>query len=445
MYCKNCGNELKPGTKYCNKCGALIEQQLNIPKKKNISWIVIASFCGIIVFLICIGLGVAMMFKLNHGIDTVMDEEKSEEMTIDEIEKEESESIEEKNTQTEEESLESTVDISEWMNIYDERMNEIRNESYYMPEYNRCSLIYLDNDTIPECIIWSIPYMSYDETEVYGYRQITVLSYKDGSLYEYASEESGCDTQFYYNEKEGSFQLIEILGLRSATWYEMVRLKGDFECVAKAYIDNDIEGNYYYGINDEDVEEAEYNSVLDSFTYELELTENDQYESLENAYEALDNGATGSEIIAEAEENSISDSNTADITADIDQIREWYNETQNNLDTYMQGGEYADGFSEVIDSYYAEGFPIKMIVNKGQNGWNKTRWYFYHDKKLYFAFVFDGKDEERYYFKNDEMIRYIDNLKNTYDLESATEFQDKADKVLEEAYIIYPEMVNCGA
>lgn len=58
----------------------------------------------------------------------------------------------------------------------------------------------------------------------------------------------------------------------------------------------------------------------------------------------------------------------------------------------------------------------KIIVPAGTDDWADTREYFFHDGKLYFAFFYQGADtERRLYFKNDTLIRYIDESHIVYD------------------------------
>lgn len=129
------------------------------------------------------------------------------------------------------------------------------------------------------------------------------------------------------------------------------------------------------------------------------------------------------------------------VETEVKRIRKLYNTTQNNLDSYMSGSEL-----EGSDYYYEGGYPVKISIKGGYNDWNYSREYFYHNKKLYFAFVYDGREEHRLYFKDGVLIRYIDEKKNTYDYgnKKLASFSEWKDKVQSESDEIYPDMLNCG-
>ena len=79
---------------------------------------------------------------------------------------------------------------------------------------------------------------------------------------------------------------------------------------------------------------------------------------------------------------------------------------------------------------------MQKVIEKGQRDWNYSRDYRYHNDKLVFAFVFDGTEEHRLYFKDDHMIRYIDENKITYDYPKTSKYSSWEEKVLNEAYSI---------
>lgn len=91
---------------------------------------------------------------------------------------------------------------------------------------------------------------------------------------------------------------------------------------------------------------------------------------------------------------------------------------------------------EKIRTYYytPSSHDAQKVLENGQDGWNYSRDYRFHDGELVFAFVFDGTDEHRLYFKDDHMIRYIDENNTTYDYPDTAQFSDWENKVLSEAY-----------
>ena len=138
----------------------------------------------------------------------------------------------------------------------------------------------------------------------------------------------------------------------------------------------------------------------------------------------------------EAKEQS---ADSINVESEVEKIRKWYYNTQDNLDSYMQGEDPNFSF------YYEEGFPVKIVVKSGYDGEKYTREYFYKDKELYFAFVYNKSEEYRFYFKDGELIRYIDKNKKTFDYGNLDSYSTWKNKIQKEAKEIYPDWVNCGA
>ena len=76
---------------------------------------------------------------------------------------------------------------------------------------------------------------------------------------------------------------------------------------------------------------------------------------------------------------------------------------------------------------------IKIVVDAGTDGWKYTREYYYHDGVFLFAFIYDGTEEHRLYFKDNHMIRYIDPNHVIYDFGSLDPYKDWEQRALEEA------------
>ena len=139
---------------------------------------------------------------------------------------------------------------------------------------------------------------------------------------------------------------------------------------------------------------------------------------------------------------------------DDESIYEMYfrENTAANREEYLQIGKYAGStvapFSitpeeleqeiEFIRSCYYEPSDLdrKITVDNGTDGWNYSREYTFHDGKLVFAFIYDGTEEHRLYFKDDNMIRYIDEYHTTYDFGALGLFDDWANRALQEAYAL---------
>ena len=102
---------------------------------------------------------------------------------------------------------------------------------------------------------------------------------------------------------------------------------------------------------------------------------------------------------------------------------------------------------EKIRTYYytPSSHDVQKVLENGQDGWHYSRDYRFHDGKLVFAFVYDGTEEHRLYFKDDHMIRYIDENHTTYDYPETAQFSYWENKALSEAYTLIESDGNDGA
>lgn len=130
-----------------------------------------------------------------------------------------------------------------------------------------------------------------------------------------------------------------------------------------------------------------------------------------------------------------------DLDANIEQIRTWYYDTQNRLDSLL----YAS-YDPNLDCYFDGAYPVKVVAKKGYNDWNVTREYYYHDQKLYFIFVYGDIGEYRFYVKDGVLIRSISPDGNTVDIGygAPQEVWDISNRAFEEEKN-FPLMINCGA
>ena len=109
--------------------------------------------------------------------------------------------------------------------------------------------------------------------------------------------------------------------------------------------------------------------------------------------------------------------------------------------------ELAAEIERIRDCYYhPTEADEKIVLSNGADGWSYSREYYFHNGKLVFAFIFNGSEEHRLYFKDGHMIRYIDEHKNVYDFGALAPFADLEERALEEALrLIAPEGVEPGA
>lgn len=117
---------------------------------------------------------------------------------------------------------------------------------------------------------------------------------------------------------------------------------------------------------------------------------------------------------------------TTDVDAIVAQIRSDYYATQTDT-----------GSEKTINgvTYYEKNGEVTKIVCQGNDsGMRYSREYYFKNSKLYFAFVFDGDAENRLYYYNDELIRYIDEKGNTFDYDGSKIDCPFREQALNEAY-----------
>ena len=108
---------------------------------------------------------------------------------------------------------------------------------------------------------------------------------------------------------------------------------------------------------------------------------------------------------------SESSSGDIDISAAIAQIRTDYYATNADPGTKKT----ING----VDYFYKNGSVTKINCPKSSSGMSYSREYYFKNDKLYFAFFKDGSAEDRLYFYDDELIRFIDEKGTTFDYDGS--------------------------
>lgn len=108
------------------------------------------------------------------------------------------------------------------------------------------------------------------------------------------------------------------------------------------------------------------------------------------------------------EKGIIQQQETYDVDEEVKKIRILYNEIQTKIDSLKK-----DEQNNIV--IYRDNNQIKKIIKKADQQWNYTREYYYDNDQLYFVFIYGNKEEYRYYYKDDVLIRYIDFEKVVYD------------------------------
>ncbi len=101
------------------------------------------------------------------------------------------------------------------------------------------------------------------------------------------------------------------------------------------------------------------------------------------------------------------DTPTYDVAGEVENIRTLYYATQADPGKEDTRGD--------VSYYVKSGAVTKIVCQNGYNSWGYSREYFYDKGKLYFAFIYDGTEEHRLYFKDGMLIRYIDDHGNVTD------------------------------
>ncbi|MEE1086652.1 MAG: zinc ribbon domain-containing protein [Schaedlerella sp.] len=95
---------------------------------------------------------------------------------------------------------------------------------------------------------------------------------------------------------------------------------------------------------------------------------------------------------------------------EVVRIRTIYNEIQANVESYNTQ------ILQTSTCYTSpNGIYKKYIVPQNANGINYEQWYFSENGQLIFAFYYNGQIEERFYFYQDKIFRWIDSSKITRD------------------------------
>lgn len=88
--------------------------------------------------------------------------------------------------------------------------------------------------------------------------------------------------------------------------------------------------------------------------------------------------------------------------------------------------------------YYTPGVDdSKKVLSNGTDGWDYSREYYYHKGQLVFAFIYNGTEEHRLYFKDRHMIRYIDENHTVFDYGALEPYSYWEKHALEEAECIF--------
>lgn len=208
-----------------------------------------------------------------------------------------------------------------------------------------------------------------------------------------------------------------------------VRDKNNDNIEVQSLTDEDSsEDNTQEGSSSLSEEMEEYFAGIDN-TPNIDLCNEKESEnySLKETEEHSENIEVFSGIDIQSNNNVIEKIN---VEEEIKEIKKQYYKVQNQKDTFTQ-----HPVSNKIKIYYVTDKVVSVEVSSGYNDIGYSRIYYYDDNgKLYFAFVFDKKKENRLYFKDNILIRYIDESGDIYDLYENLETCSWFEFVLSESY-----------
>lgn len=165
--------------------------------------------------------------------------------------------------------------------------------------------------------------------------------------------------------------------------------------------------------------------VIDETTDEIESQENEVEEIEEEQYNP---------------ESSIID---IDVESEVVLIREKYNEIVSN----MNEGIYSEySLRDGVVAYYDDSKLHAVTISKGINGSSYSKFYYYADNELIFAYH-EGSDAHRFYFYNEKLMRWrysknAEEPQDAYNLDmvQAEEYLNMERMVLEESNLLKNEM-----
>lgn len=325
------------------------------------------------------------------------------------------------------------TDNSEWARAYYDYLTKGNLESDFYDEaedYLLC-FCYIDEDDIPEL------YVNAGISAGYA-----LYTYYDGKVVRLFNSAGSNDIEWI----EGSGRVLYAQGLSAmyaeSVWiYEMAN--GELQQIAEGTLITQDYADWYEGNlppstwNGQDVTEEEYreqlNEVFDTAQVEVSWENNVGLDVMlsalrrimdETRQEESDKSTTGTKITFDGV-----------VEDEVVRIRDVYSDIVSGISAkkYEESNP-----AEGITSYYDAGILRAVVVAKGTDGVKYTRWYYYENGKLFFAY-YEGADAHRFYFYEEGLIRwrYSADASNAqaavnHDMEETDEYREWETTVLEE-------------
>lgn len=145
----------------------------------------------------------------------------------------------------------------------------------------------------------------------------------------------------------------------------------------------------------------------------VEMPEEEIEEAKTEEAKTTEKAAKKTEAAEQPEKSADSDKEAilkkVNVESEVLQIRKIYNEIQDNVSSYKK--IKTDRGTCYVNS--KKGYQKGVLPPKYGSSWNRE--YYFEDGKLIFAFYYSGQKEERFYFYDEVMFRWIDDEKVTHD------------------------------
>lgn len=288
-YCTKCGTQMPDDSKFCTKCGSKLNgEPVESPVKSKKPMLVGVGAVLVVAM-------VALVIVLSKGKGTGNPDiaaspiGKSEELADDSTDKDEqSEDLAGDVEAPADDTAEAEDDTDTVSPEAFEAYKDYARTNYGDMSFFKYSMIYLDSDDIPECVVWCGSSENVD-------CNVCVMSYKDGEVQAYQTEGNYYRVDFSYYEKSEVFCATKINATGGNSYFqEIVRLKDSFEKIGSTGMWTEDAGtSYNIQINGEDVsDEREIMEYINNFGCSTDITESDTFDSLDSAYASI-GGAVG--------------------------------------------------------------------------------------------------------------------------------------------------------
>ena len=287
MFCRFCGKQNKEGARFCTGCGKLLEEgeagsAWREPEKEAAGQkpaspgkllLIVAGVLGVVALVAVIFLAVEI-FRTDKGgsfKETDIEQDREEEKGLGSEDDSEGEEAEEDSRDTEAPDGEESTDAA-GNEVPKEGTTGTTEPSVWMAGYvgwleaheemQKVSLVAIDDDDIPECLVSRQEVNDGDST-------LYILSYRESGIAEYSV--AARDICFEVQEHSGRFACMTYSGL--GTSWNMVELSDSgFTGVGETYSGRNPENDeLFYTVNGQEVDREASIAYIAGFAGDIEI------------------------------------------------------------------------------------------------------------------------------------------------------------------------------